>query len=201
MPPRYAYWTIIFGNQPTSFARHARRAAADVPQIQSKHPDAVMMWFAHGRLWKSPEEAREARYARRHRACRRPPASPEVTERWRREASMEGSPRDPRAPAPRRQEPVGATGPIGPIDPIGRQPPIGRRRPAIANRHPPTANGLAAATGGPAATTRTARNRFKVPRDVKRARFKAQAWRDRTSQAEAARPRRRTAEAQEEDEE
>jgi len=51
MPPRHAYWTIIFGNQPTAF----RSATADellptLRQIQSKHPDAVMMWFARGRL-------------------------------------------------------------------------------------------------------------------------------------------------------
>jgi hypothetical protein len=66
MPPRYAYWTILFGGQPTAF----RSATPDellptFKQIQSKHPDAVMMWFARGRLWKSPEEAREALFARR----------------------------------------------------------------------------------------------------------------------------------------
>ena len=61
MPPRYAYWTIIFGGQPTAF----RAATQDellptFKQIQSKHPDAVMMWFARGRLWASPQQAREA---------------------------------------------------------------------------------------------------------------------------------------------
>src|SRR5216684_1392732 len=66
MPPRFAYWTILFGGQPTSF----RAATEDellptFKQIQSKHPDAVMMWFARGRLWKSPREAQEALFARR----------------------------------------------------------------------------------------------------------------------------------------
>lgn len=66
MPPRHAYWTIIYANQPTAF----RAATPDellptLRQLQSKHPDAVMMWFARGRLWKSPEEAREAMVRRR----------------------------------------------------------------------------------------------------------------------------------------
>jgi len=79
MPPRHAYWTIIFGNQPTAF----RSATADellptLRRIQSKHPDAVMMWFARGRLWRSPEEAREALLRQRDRPrfqTGRPPGS------------------------------------------------------------------------------------------------------------------------------
>src|SRR6476619_4301109 len=60
MPPRHAYWTIIFGNQPTSFrAAEQEELLPTFKQIQAKHPDAVMMWFARGRLWKSPEEARD----------------------------------------------------------------------------------------------------------------------------------------------
>ena len=69
MPPRHAYWTIIFGGQPTAF----RSAAADdllptFKQIQSKHPDAVMMYFARGKLWPSEQAARDALL--RHRATR-----------------------------------------------------------------------------------------------------------------------------------
>src|SRR6185437_16136052 len=79
MPPRHAYWTIIFGNQPTAF----RSATSDellptLRQIQSKHPDAVMMWFARGRLWRSPEEAREAllrKWVRPRFQTGRPPGS------------------------------------------------------------------------------------------------------------------------------
>ena len=68
MPPRHAYWTIIYANQPTAF----RAATPDelmptLRQLQSKHPDAVMMWFARGRLWRSPDEARDALMRRRER--------------------------------------------------------------------------------------------------------------------------------------
>src|SRR4051812_47424879 len=65
MPPRHNYWTIIFGNQPTSFRAATREELVPTfKQIQSKHPDAVMMWFASGRLWRSEEEAQAARFRR-----------------------------------------------------------------------------------------------------------------------------------------
>src|SRR5215207_8551526 len=56
MPPRYTYWTIIVGGQPTAF----RAATQDellptLKQLQSKQPDAVMMWFARGKLWPTEE--------------------------------------------------------------------------------------------------------------------------------------------------
>src|SRR3954471_24033164 len=73
MPPRHAYWTIIFGNQPTAFRTATQEELLPTfKQIQAKHPDAVMMWFAHGRLWKSPDEAREARERKRAAFGRRP---------------------------------------------------------------------------------------------------------------------------------
>src|SRR5687767_6116723 len=61
MPPRHTYWTIILEGKPTAF----RAASADellptLRQLQSRHPEAVMMWFARGRLWPSPEDARAA---------------------------------------------------------------------------------------------------------------------------------------------
>jgi hypothetical protein len=61
MPPRYTYWTILAGGLPTSF----RAASKDdllptLKRLQDRHPDAVMKWFARGRLWASPEDAREA---------------------------------------------------------------------------------------------------------------------------------------------
>ena len=103
MPPRYAYWTIIFGNQPTAFRTHTQEELLPTfRQIQSKHPDAVMMWFAHGRLWKSPEEAREARYARRHRPAA-PPASPKSRSDGGGKAPWKDRPRDPRAPRAARR--------------------------------------------------------------------------------------------------
>ena len=61
MPPRYTYWTIILEGKPTAFrARTRDELAPTLRQLQARHPDAVMMWFAHGRLWESPEQQREA---------------------------------------------------------------------------------------------------------------------------------------------
>jgi len=119
MPPRYAYWTIIYGNQPTAFrAARSEELLPTLRQLQSKHPDAVMMWFARGRLWKSPEEAREALARRRARPVDRDNA------RW--------------------------------GDRRGRD-----WRPGGAHRDP--------------------RDRFKVPRDVKRERFATRLRRNATS--------------------
>jgi hypothetical protein len=60
VPPRHAYWTILYGNRPTSFRAATRdELLPTLRQLQSKHPDAVLMWFARGRLWASPEQARE----------------------------------------------------------------------------------------------------------------------------------------------
>ena len=84
MPPRYSYWTIIAGGLPTAF-RAAERddLMPTFKRIQEKHPDAEMKWFARGKLWESPEAAREDTEARRrppdgHRAPMgdRPPARP-----------------------------------------------------------------------------------------------------------------------------
>jgi hypothetical protein len=61
MPPRYAYWTIILDNAPTAF--RARDRADLVPtlrQLLRRNPGATIKWFAKGRLWESPEEARVA---------------------------------------------------------------------------------------------------------------------------------------------
>ena len=61
MPPRFAYWTIIVEGKPTAFRAQDRDDLVPTfKQLQSTHPDAVMMWFARGRLWSSPDEARAA---------------------------------------------------------------------------------------------------------------------------------------------
>lgn len=113
MPPRHVYWTIIFGNQPTAFRAATREELLPtLKQIQSRHPDAVLMWFARGRLWQSEEEAREALIRQRMERDRK---------------------RSPSGPARMR--------------PRGRD-----WRPGGQHKDP--------------------RDRFKVPRDVKRARFK-----------------------------
>ena len=84
MPPRYSYWTIIAGGLPTAF-RSAERddLLPTFKRLQEKHPDAEMKWFARGKLWESPEAAREDTEARRrapegHRPplADRPPGPP-----------------------------------------------------------------------------------------------------------------------------
>jgi len=62
MPPRFAYWTIIAGGLPTAFRAADREDLLPTfRRIQEKHPDAEMKWFARGKLWTSPEEARADR--------------------------------------------------------------------------------------------------------------------------------------------
>jgi len=118
MPPRFAYWTIIFGGQPTAFRSATRdELLPTFKRIQSKHPDAQLRYFARGKLWYSDEEA--------HAALMR--------ERFEKKARHD-------APARRARD----------------------WRPGGEHRDP--------------------RDRFKVPRDVKRARFKSKFARDRFRQ-------------------
>jgi hypothetical protein len=66
MPPRFTYWTIILDGGPTAFrAAEREELLPTLKQLQSRHPDAVMKWFARGRLWSSPEEMREHARVRR----------------------------------------------------------------------------------------------------------------------------------------
>lgn len=59
MPPRYSYWTILAGGLPTAFRAAEREDLLPTfNRIREKHPDAQMRWFARGRLWESPEDAR-----------------------------------------------------------------------------------------------------------------------------------------------
>jgi hypothetical protein len=87
MPPRFAYWTILIDDRPTAF--RARDQADLLPtfhQLQRTNPHIAFKWFARGRLWASPEEARDAQ--------RRPKPRPESRDRdWR----PGGDHKDPRA--------------------------------------------------------------------------------------------------------
>jgi hypothetical protein len=119
MPPRYVYWTIIYGNAATSFRAGTREELLPtLKQLQSRHPDAVMKFFARGKLWDSEEDARQ----------------------WRNER-----PRQERQPNARR---------------------------------PPEHRGKDWRPGG---KHRDPRDRYKVPRDVKRKRFADRLRRDRVS--------------------
>jgi hypothetical protein len=71
MPPRFVYWTIIAGGLPTAFrAAEREELLPTFRRIQEKHPDAVMKYFARGKLWESPEAAKQAIDTRRSRAPR-----------------------------------------------------------------------------------------------------------------------------------
>src|SRR5437762_12817566 len=61
MPPRFVYWTILIDGQPTAFrAREREELLPTINQLKRKNQDVVVKWFAHGRLWDSPEAEREA---------------------------------------------------------------------------------------------------------------------------------------------
>jgi hypothetical protein len=87
MASRYTYWTIILADGPTSFrARDRDTLVPTLKQLQSRDPKAALKWFANGRLWDSPEQARE--YARLARMAWQKTRGPE----WR----PGGEHRDPR---------------------------------------------------------------------------------------------------------
>src|SRR5258708_31613063 len=95
MPPRHTYWTILFGDKPTAFRSATQEELLPTyKQIQSRHPDAVMMWFARGKLRRTEEDGRAA--FDRQRSDRPSGGRPE----WR-----ERPPRPPpRLPNPRSAE-------------------------------------------------------------------------------------------------
>jgi len=140
MPPRYSYWTIIAGGQPTAF----RAATQDellptLRQLQSKQPDAVLMWFARGKLWPSEEASAMALRMEREGAARerrgpdwrpggehkdprdrfkvpRDVKRSQFAARARRERIEEqgGGAKSDRPPGPRPARPTGPTGAGGP---------------------------------------------------------------------------------------
>ncbi|MGH9253937.1 MAG: hypothetical protein ACRD3C_05135 [Vicinamibacterales bacterium] len=156
MPPRYAYWTIIAGGLPTAFRTAERdELLPTFRRIQERHPDAEMKYFARGKLWASPEDARlaaEARRAAKVRGDRRPGAQAARGRDWR----PGGEHRDPRQPFKdakkarnldrRRQrfeqrerreqiERKGAAAPgTRPGRPSGHGRPLGKNRPAAGKR-------------------------------------------------------------------
>ncbi len=65
MPPRYAYWTILIDNTPTAFrAKEQSELLPTLHQLQRTNKDVVLKWYSHGRVWDSPEAARQARESR-----------------------------------------------------------------------------------------------------------------------------------------
>jgi hypothetical protein len=92
MPPRFTYWTIILDGQPTAFrAAEREQLLPTLKQLQTKNPDAVLKWFAHGRVWESPEELWQLK-AKAREAAR----DAAVKERRGREWRPGGEHKDPR---------------------------------------------------------------------------------------------------------
>jgi hypothetical protein len=53
-----AFWTIVMEGRPTAFqSREREELLPTLKQLQSRHPDTHLMWYAAGRYWRSPEEA------------------------------------------------------------------------------------------------------------------------------------------------
>jgi hypothetical protein len=91
VPPRFAYWTILIDDKPTAFrARDKEELLPTLHQLQRKSPNAVMRWFARGRLWDNPEQAQ---WALRNAAA--------VREKRSRDWRPGGQHADPRARPPR----------------------------------------------------------------------------------------------------
>jgi hypothetical protein len=110
MPPRYTYWTILFGDKPTAFrAATQEELLPTFGQIRGRHPDAVMMWFARGKLWRSEEEGRAA-FAATHQKRGQPPFFAKKGDNLGRppRPPEDGRPRDFRGPKPEwRDRPQG----------------------------------------------------------------------------------------------
>lgn len=109
MPPRYAYWTILIGNEPTAFRAGSQEDLLPTfKRLQLKNPDAKMMWFQNGKLWGSRLEAQEAMRERGERGRSSDPKQSGFRARkkieWRPKDSGASRPRDLEAPGPQKLE-------------------------------------------------------------------------------------------------
>src|SRR5687768_15920727 len=72
MPPRYAYWTILVGEQPTAFRAGDREDLQPTfKRLKERHASARMVWFQNGKIWDSRLDAQEAMRARGEMGRRR----------------------------------------------------------------------------------------------------------------------------------
>ena len=66
MAKNFRCWVIVAGAEPTAFrSRYAEDLIPTLKQLQRTQPDVSLKWFERGRLWLSPEAARDALLARR----------------------------------------------------------------------------------------------------------------------------------------
>jgi len=96
VPPRFAYWTIILDGAPTSFRTRERDEILPLfNQLKAKNAGAELKWFSGGKLWESPDQAKEARQLERVRVFRDERKKQEREARGPgREPGTEGSPED-----------------------------------------------------------------------------------------------------------
>ena len=107
MPPRFSYWTILAGGLPTAFRATDRDELLPTFQrLREKHPDAMLKWFARGRLWESPDEAR-ADLERKRRPSRHPVAAASSAGRGPRRDGVSGSGQRQDKPRDRNWRPGG----------------------------------------------------------------------------------------------
>ncbi len=99
MPPRFAYWTIILDGAPTSFRTRERDEILPLfNQLKAKNASAELKWFSGGKLWESPDQAKEARQLERVRLFR--------DERRKQEREARGQGREPGTEGPPENDPL-----------------------------------------------------------------------------------------------
>jgi hypothetical protein len=130
VPPRYVYWTILIGGQPTAFrARDREELLPTLHQLQRKSSDVVMRYFARGRLWDNPEQAQWARsnVEREKRGRDWRPGGRHQDPRARFDARKKGGgeqrPRRDKPAAPPRDRPLGGKPSGAPRDRSSRERP------------------------------------------------------------------------------
>jgi hypothetical protein len=108
MPPRYAYWTILIGDEPTAFRSGSQEELMPTfKRLQQKHASARMMWWQNGKLWNSRLDAQEAMRMRGEKGKESDFRQP------RRSAKREGRPSER---APRASERRAERDPSGKLD-------------------------------------------------------------------------------------
>jgi hypothetical protein len=132
VPPRYVYWTILIGGQPTAFrARDREELLPTLHQLQRKSSDVVLKYFARGRLWDNPEQAQWARtnVEREKRGRDWRPGGRHKDPRARFDARKKGAgeqrPRRDKPAAPPRDRPFGGKPSGAPRDRSSREKPAG----------------------------------------------------------------------------
>src|SRR5687767_12811997 len=100
MPPRYAYWTILIDDKPTAFRAHEKEELLPtLQQLKATNPNAVMKWFARGKVWDNREQEQATQQWRKNAASGRGGAAPQDKDQTKRGRGWRpgGEHKDPRA--------------------------------------------------------------------------------------------------------